>query len=173
MTEKLGSMLAAFDAQELERRLETLTADGVPEDIARRVAGLDPLAAACHIVHAAEACKRPVDEVGAVYFAVGARLGLDWLRAAAQRIDADDHWQRLATTAIVEDLYGQQRALTSRVIAAADGAAGEAAVTAWADHNRAAVQRANDLITEFKAQGRIDIARLAIANRHVRHMIVG
>ena len=173
LTEELGSILASFDAQELERRLESLAADRVPEDIARRIAGLDPLAAACHIVHAAQACERPVDEVGAVYFAVGARLGLDWLRAEAQAIDADDHWQRLATTAIVEDLYGQQRALTSRVIAAADGAAGEEAVTAWADHNRAAVQRANDLIAEFKSLGRIDIARLAIANRHVRHMIVG
>ena len=173
LTEKLGSILAAFDAEELERRFDSLTAEKVPADIARRVAGLDPLAAACHIVHAAQACERPVDEVGDVYFAVGARLGLDWLRAAAHTIDADDHWQRLATTAIVEDLYGQQRALTSRVIAAADGAAGEEAVTAWADHNRAAVQRANDLIAEFKSLGRIDIARLAIANRHVRHMIVG
>jgi len=46
-------------------------------------------------------------------------------------------------------------------------------VAAWADHNRAAVQRANDLIAEFKSHGRIDITRLAIANRHVRHMIVG
>ena len=173
LTEKLGSMLAEFDARELERRLEGLVAEGVPEGIARQVAGLDPLAAACHIVHAAQTCERPVDEVGAVYFAVGARLGLDWLRAAAQTIDADDHWQRLATTAIVEDLYGQQRALATRVIAAADGAAGEDAVTAWADHNRAAVLRANDLIAEFKSQGRMDIARLAIANRHVRHMIVG
>ena len=173
LTERMGTMLASFDAEELERRFESLVGDAVPADIARRVAGLDPLAAACHIVHAAQACARPVDEVGAVYFAVGARLGLDWLRAAAQGIDADDHWQRLATTAIVEDLYGQQRALTSRVIAAADGAAGEEAVITWADRNRAAVQRANDLITEFKSQGRIDIARLAIANRHVRHMIVG
>ena len=173
LTEKLETMLAAFDAEELARRVETLAADGVPEDIARRVAGLDPLAAACHIVHAAQACERPVDEVGAVYFAVGARLGLDWLRAAALGLHADDHWQRLATTAIVEDLYGQQRALTSRVIAAADGAAGDEAVAAWADHNRAAVQRANYLIAEFKSHGRIDIARLAIANRHVRHMIVG
>ena len=173
LTERMGTMLASFDAQELERRFESLAADDVPKEIARRIAGLDPLAAACHIVHAAQACERPVDEVGAVYFAVGARLGLDWLRAAAQDIDADDHWQRLATTAIVEDLYGQQRALTSRVIAAADGAAGEDAVATWADRNRAAVQRASDLIAEFKSQGRIDIARLAIANRHVRHMIVG
>ena len=173
VAEKLGGMLAELDAERYESEIGELNAEGVPDVIARRVAALDPLAAACHIVHAALTCERPVDEVGAVYFAVGSHLGLDWLRAAAQDIAIDDHWQRLATTAIVEDLYGQQRALATRVIAAADGAAGDEAVAAWADHNRAAVQRANDLIAEFKSQGRIDIARLAIANRHVRHMIVG
>ena len=173
VAEKLGGMLAELDAERYEREAGELIEAGVPEPIARRVAALDPLAAACHIVHAAQTCQRPVDQVGAVYFAVGSSLGLDWLRAQAQGIAIDDHWQRLATTAIVEDLYGQQRALATRVIEAADGAVGDEAVAAWADRNRAAVQRANDLIAEFKSQGPIDIARLAIANRHVRHMIVG
>jgi glutamate dehydrogenase len=104
---------------------------------------------------------------------MGARLGLDWLRASAERIAVEDHWQRLAVTAIIEDLFGQQRALTNVVLSAADGAGGEAAIKAWAESNKRAVERSNDLIGEFKAAGELDIARLAIANRHVRSMIVG
>ena len=76
-------------------------------------------------------------------------------------------------TAIVEDFYGQQRALTNVVLRAADGTAGEAAVAAWGQRQRTAVARSSQLIAEFKAAGGLDIPKLAIANRHYRTMIVG
>ena len=93
--------------------------------------------------------------------------------AAADIVAAEDYWQRLAVIVIVEDLYSQQRALTTRVIAAANGAVGEDAVAGWVELNRIAVARTRDLIAGFKAAGSIDVARLAVANRYVRSMISG
>ncbi len=173
LAEVREGLLTDFDRDACLRRIESLIAEGVPEVVAARVAALDPLSAACDIVQAATSSERPVVDVGRVYFAVGAHLGLDWLRAAADIIAAEDYWQRLAVIVIVEDLYSQQRALTTRVIAAANGAVGEDAVAGWVELNRIAVARTRDLIAEFKAAGSIDVARLAVANRYVRSMIIG
>lgn len=74
---------------------------------------------------------------------------------------------------IVEDLLSQQRALTARVLATANGHAGGAEVEAWAQRNQDAVRRTSDMIAEFKEIGGVDMARLAVANRHMRTMIIG
>jgi glutamate dehydrogenase len=173
LEEKIEDLFGDLDAKAAKKKRDRLKKQGVPEALARRVALLGPMAAACDIVLSADQCGKPVEDVARVYFAVGGRLGLDWLRASAEQIAIEDHWERLAITAIVEDLFSQQRALTNAVINAADGASGEAAIAAWAESNKAAVERSNDLIGEFKTTGGIDIARLAIANRHIRTMIVG
>ena len=56
-------------------------------DDALHAAGLD-------IVRIAEAAKVQVVDMARLYFAVGARLGLDWLRAAAAQIKVETPWQK-------------------------------------------------------------------------------
>ena len=169
----LDGVISEFEAVGLEQRSAGLRGEGVPADLARRVARLDTLAAACHVVEVARLGGRSVAEVARVYFALGARLGLDWLRAEAEQLAPDSPWERRAVSAILEDFYGQQRALTSRVFDSADGAAGDAALAKWEADNAAVVARSADLMASFRSAGGIDVARLAIANRHVRGLIVG
>ena len=169
----LDGVISEFEAVGLEQRSAGLRGEGVPADLARRVARLDTLAAACHVVEVARLGGRSVAEVARVYFALGARLGLDWLRAEAEQLAPDSPWERRAISAILEDFYGQQRALTSRVFDGADGAAGDAALAKWEADNAAVVARSADLMASFRSAGGIDVARLAIANRHVRGLIVG
>ena len=73
---------------------------------------------------------------------------------------------------IVEDLYGQQRALAGRVFDGANGAAGDEAIDMWVDPHLVAVEQTQLLIGDFKSDGGVDMARLAIANRQVRPMIL-
>ena len=169
----LDGVISEFEAVGLEQRSAGLRGEGVPADLARRVARLDTLAAACHVVEVARLGGRSVAEVARVYFALGARLGLDWLRAEAEQLAPDSPWERRAISAILEDFYGQQRALTSRVFDGADCAAGDAALAKWEADNAAVVARSADLMASFRSAGGIDVARLAIANRHVRGLIVG
>ena len=138
----LEDQLADLEAAALQERIAGYVAQGVPKGLARRMAGLEFMRSVCHIVHAANQSGRPVDEVGRTYFAIGARLGLDWLRSAAEDIDIQDHWQRLAVGAIIEDLYSQQRTLVDRVMIRAKGALDEQAITEWAEANKVAVGRA-------------------------------
>ena len=172
MAKKLEGQLADLEVAELQERSASFIEQGVPANLARRVAGLEAMRSVCHIVHVATSSGRPINEIGPTYFAIGARLGLDWLRSAAEGIQLQNHWQRLAVGAIIEDLYGQQRTLVNRVMDRANGSLDEQAITDWAEVNKAAVMRTSGLISEFRLSGNVDLAQLAIVNRHMRTLLI-
>jgi len=167
----LDTMLLDLEADAYGKRLESYIAGGAPAKIAKRVAGLGAMRSACHIVFAANTAKRPVHEVGEIFFGVGALLGLDWLRWAAEQTTSDTHWQRMAVAAIVDDFYGQQRALTTRAMLTGNRATAKETIELWEEENRTDVERTSTMISEFRATGSVDIARLALANRIVRSML--
>ncbi len=172
MAKNLDGQLADLEAAELKAKQANYVEQGVPAGLAKRVAGLEAMRSVCHIVHVANSSGRPIDEIGPTYFAIGARLGLDWLRSAAEGIEIQNHWERLAVGAIIEDLYGQQRTLVTRVMDRANGSLDEQAITEWAEANHSTVSRTSGLISEFRLSGAVDIAQLAIVNRHMRSMLI-
>jgi glutamate dehydrogenase len=166
----LPGVLGAGEADAYARRQADLERRGAPAELAARAAAFEPLVAGPDIVQAAAATGRPIEEVARAYFLVGERLRLDWLRSAAERLAAADHWQRQAISAIVDDLYGQQRAFAGAALQAANGAAADAAVEGWLAANRSAVARTVETVEEFQAHG-LDLAKLALANRGLRRLL--
>ena len=153
----------------LDQKAQSLVAQGVPEDLARRVASMAQMVAICDVVRIAEATGRDVIEVGATYFAVGARFQLGLMRAAADSIEAETHWQKLARAAVVDDLYGHQRELTRAVLGAGKkGASGAELVDKWVDAHQRGCARCDELINELRAAGQIDLSMITVANRQIR-----
>jgi glutamate dehydrogenase len=150
-------------------RAEKLTKDGVPDELARRVARLDLLAPGLDIVRLARATGRPMAEVGSVYFTAGRRFHFDWLRTATSGVNLDSHWDRLALAAIIEDLYGHQRDLAASVLQQANGAD----IEAWVAARPQPVQRVETLIADLRQLGGLDLAKLAVANRELRSLSGG
>jgi len=167
----MDDLLGALERQNMERAFQSLRDQGVPEGLARRVAVLEPLGCSLDIAQAARETSRGVSDVGGVYFAIGARLGLDWLRSQADRIQAENNWERMAVTAMVDDMYGQQRALTNRVLLVSNGMMGETAIDNWAKGESRGVSRSSQLIADFRTSGDLDVAKLAIANQYIGGMI--
>ncbi len=166
--DNVEDILGSLEREAFGNRLAGLVKQGVPEATARRVSALEPLTAALDIVHAAKDAAQPIAGVGEIYFGVGARLGLDWLRVAAEQIAPENYWERQAVASLVDDLYDHQRDLTNAVLRDADGQAGQAAVNLWESRHGTAVQRSNQMIADFRASGGIDIAKLAIVSHHIR-----
>jgi glutamate dehydrogenase len=137
------------------------------------VANLDILFSGLDIVRIA-AGGYDVGDVAKVYFAIGDRFGLDWLRGAAEGLSAETEWQELAIGAIIDDLYAQQTALASKVVdESGGGAAAEAIIDAWASSNGHRVDRAVGVVGELKTTGTVDLAMLAVANREIRALLAG
>jgi glutamate dehydrogenase len=169
---EIETVLSPAGLANLAARQESFGKRGVPEQLARLVAAVDAMVPALDIVEVARLARLSVGRTAAVYFQLGARFGLEWLRDGAQPLLAGDHWQHRAVTAIIEDLYSQQRALCRTVLAEGSEAAPEDAVENWIAGNQDIFERATALFDDLKSAGALDLAKLALANRHMRELLL-
>ncbi len=174
LMDELESLISESDAAELEQRIAGFREQGAPADLARQVSCLGLLAPACDIVRISLGSGVPVESVARAYFQIGSRFGFDWLRRAAGRLPSDTAWDKLAVTAIIDDLFGHQGELTSKVLDAAAGTpAAESMIDIWTQTRLPLVNRTDQLLVELKATGTPDFAMLAVANRQLKSMVLG
>ncbi len=144
----------------------------VPRELAQRVASLDALYAALDIVEVASASARTAEAVAAVYFSLGGRLELSWLRKQIGGLPADSHWQTLAQTALRDDLASLQRALAAEVLRhnpkehASDTLIGD-----WELRKRAGLERCRQVLSDLHTASGLDLSMLSVALRELRSLI--
>ena len=166
-----GAPFEAADSESLDQMAERFTAAGVPPELATRVASLDALFSGLNVIEVASACGETVETVAAVYFALGYRLELHWLRDQIAKLPSDTHWQTLAQGALRDDLYSEQRELTAEVLRpGTEERDAEALIDSWAEENRSSVERANAILADLKEAEGIDIAMLSVALREIRNL---
>ncbi|HEX6200671.1 MAG TPA: NAD-glutamate dehydrogenase, partial [Thermoanaerobaculia bacterium] len=172
LSAKLEEILPRAVLTDLRRRERNLVKEGVPQDLAWRVASLHDLAAAADVWRIAQASGRPVDEVGRIYVVAGDRFGLEWLRHKASRLTADGRWQKAAITAVVDDLFEHQSDLTRRVLEAYEGDGGtRKAIDAWASRRRGVLARTEEILREVRSAKSLDVAMLVVADDQLRRLV--
>ncbi|HZH28912.1 MAG TPA: NAD-glutamate dehydrogenase [Azospirillaceae bacterium] len=170
LSKALPRILSAEHKADLDARAQALTAEGVPADLAARVAALPVLAAALDVTRIAETSGKDVGNVAVAYFALGHRFGFEWLRGMARALKTENHWERQALAAVVDDLYAQQSELTVHALRV--NGKGDP-IQAFAATRPAPVARAEQLLTELRAAPTVDLAMLSIANRQLRGLVAG
>ena len=167
----LPDVLRGQDHESFTDRLVELQAAGVPDGLARRVASMQALLSVFDIVVEAAATDCPQELVMDVYFDIGARLGLDWLRDRILELPRDDRWQALARTALRDDLYRLHRSLTRDVLSVAPAEEGEGPVDAWLRRNRPAVERSMAILADVRASREYDTTTLPVALRELKNLL--
>lgn len=162
-------ILGDYERDQLHRKISMYTEQGITEALARGVSNLEALGAACDICEVAEKLGRPAADVARTYFKIGAAVGLDWLRNNAELASSDDHWDRLAIAAIIDDVVDQQRSLSEAALRNAPN--GKAAEN-WVSAHGLALERARQMIGELKSGGPITVAKLGFATRHIRNLLL-
>jgi glutamate dehydrogenase len=143
--------------------------DGVPSSLAHRIAALGVYASFPDIVRISQTTRRKPEDVARIYFALGARVGFNWLHHAADGVVVESEWQKLALGAVVDDLYAQQSSLTAQVLSAVNGARPDAAaVDRWVETQNGPAHRVEELLNEFRHAGGADLAMLTVAARELR-----
>jgi glutamate dehydrogenase len=161
-----------------QSRVDQLVTAGAPEDLARDVAALPPLTTAADLVDLAEASSWPLPKVAQLYHQAGATFAFDRLRAAAGAYSAADAFERIAVRRLLEDLLGEQTALTRALMAFAAGPhAGDdvesaaAAIASWSALRRSLADAARDTVAEIEAEGGAwTFAKLTLANAALREL---
>ncbi|TDR85423.1 NAD-glutamate dehydrogenase [Enterovirga rhinocerotis] len=98
-------------------RREAMEADGVPADLARRLAALPEMIDAPDIVLVSRRSEVPVTQVAATHFALDGIFGLGALVEAGAAIPVADHFDRLARDRAIDAVSLAHRRLTSEVVA--------------------------------------------------------
>ena len=178
LVKKLPDIVAAEDRQGIDRHIGRLTDEGVPKALAQHIASLDVLAAGGDVVRIARDSGVPVLDTGRVYFELGARLGIDWVRHASKEITPESEWEKIAIDTIVDDSYRHQSALTNRVLDVAGGGKLEPKVAAgvietWIGSRNGAVERTCQLLDDLRAGESVDLAKLSVASGQLRNLLAG
>jgi glutamate dehydrogenase len=169
LSSRLPKLLDAAERTRIDGKIAELAAVGVPRELAERVVTFDTLYAALDIAEVAADAKKPVEPVAAVYFDIANRLGLAWLREKVAALPGGAHWRNLAKAAMQDDLSALTRTITANVVAGGgDVNATASLIGAWKDHNRRALERAAQLLTELRAVAAPDAAMLSVALRELR-----
>jgi glutamate dehydrogenase len=168
--DRLVEILPTSMLSNVRVRQAELEVDGIPEDLARRVASLDVMTSAMDIVRIARTKQtQNVEDVARVYFGIGARFSLDRLRSAGTNISAETPWQKSALATLIDDLFNYQSTLAARVITETNGAGDP--VETWLAARPRVVERVDQTMHDMKAAAAVDLAMLTVASRQLRALV--
>ena len=151
-------------------RRQELVAAGVPDGLAGRLADLRALTAAPDIVLVADRTGKPVGDVAATYFAVGAFFRLDRIAGAASTIPIADYFDRLALDRARDSIGDAERRLAAAMVG--NGAVGTAAVEAWVAPRENEVERIRMAIHEIANSG-LTLSKLSVAASLLGDLVKG
>jgi glutamate dehydrogenase len=172
LADVLPDVLSESGRRTLEERIAGSGADGVPESLARPVAGLSQMNSALDIVCLSGHKAATVANMARVYFGVGARFGFEWLRGAARRMEMQTSWQRQAVQSMLDELYAMQQDLVSQVVrSAGKSPAADDAISDWSGARDRLVVRTDQTLADIRAAGTTDLAMIAVALRQLRVLV--
>jgi glutamate dehydrogenase len=170
----LPDALEGSDREEFDGRAAELEHAGVPAELARRAAGMQSMLALFDIVEVATATERDPEDVLKVYFRLGSRLELNWLRERIIELPRANRWQALARAALRDDLFNLYRELTRKVLETDGGDADpQAAIETWSERNSEVLDRALGMVADIRASRIYDNTTLPVALREIRALLRG
>ncbi|MFF5971647.1 NAD-glutamate dehydrogenase [Streptomyces sp. NPDC012769] len=170
--EKLPQLLRGADLEWYESIFEELTAVGVPEELALRVAGFSSAFPTLDIVAIADRVGKDPLAVAEVYYDLADRLRITDLMDRIIELPRADRWQSMARASIREDLFAAHAALTSDVLAVGNGTSTpEERFKAWEEKNAAILGRARTTLEEIQGSDAFDLANLSVAMRTMRTLL--
>ncbi|MCB9990412.1 MAG: NAD-glutamate dehydrogenase [Rhodospirillales bacterium] len=167
-------------AHDIKQRTQSGINDGLPKDLAHRIAMIPMMGAAFDIIRIATDHKTDLTLTARTYFELGEYFHIDWLRRQAKYMGSDGRWSAEALDGLIEEFHGCQAGLTSQVIthmgkqiktAWKKGSYG--IVDHWIENHCPQAKQLEPLLEEIRSAGTTDIAMLVIAEQRLRNLFGG
>ncbi len=156
--------LASARLQEEEARLR---GEGLPADLAMRIAAMEPLSQALDIVRVANDVQAPIAAVAKIVFAIRDEFHLDELASASEALAAGDYFNRLAINSCLASIASAQRALARSVIVTCPQGAG---FEAWKKANEAEAARVANSLAGMLTGRALTLAKLTVGVAQLRDL---
>jgi glutamate dehydrogenase len=177
---KVGELLQGREAESVQSDMEELKSRGVPDELARRVAGLLNAFGLLDVTEVAElaeqeggvVAERGPRETAELYYALSNHLDVDRMLVSITKLERGNRWHALARLALRDDLYSSLRAITLDALRHSDlEDDAEAKIQQWEKSNASRLARARSALEDIRRSGKLDLATLSVAARQVRSTV--
>jgi glutamate dehydrogenase len=167
---KIRDVLTGSERERFERVRKEHVEAGVPADLAERIASLEAHNATLDIVELGTKHGASVVEVARIYFEVGARIGLDWLREKIERLSVEGPWQAVARTGLRDNALRIHRKVAERVLTRTEKGPAHERVSTWLESNTEDLANWQRTLADMRAAGASDFATLTVGVEAVRKL---
>ncbi|MDK9498748.1 NAD-glutamate dehydrogenase [Streptomyces katrae] len=169
---ELPKLVRGADLEWYQSIMDELTGEGVPEELAAKVAGFSSAFPTLDIVAIADRTGVDPLSVAEVYYDLADRLDITQLMDRIIELPRSDRWQSMARASIREDLFAAHAALTADVLSVGNGSSTpEERFKAWEEKNAAIIGRARTTLDEIRGSDDFDLANLSVAMRTMRSLL--
>lgn len=157
---------------------------GVPAELARKVAALLYMYGLLDVTEIAELAEREIGPAGGMgpershretaelYFELSDHLDIDHMLDSVTNLERGNRWHALARLALRDDFYSSLRAITLDVLRASDlGDTATEKIAKWEQANASRLARSRGALDEINRVHQLDLATLSVAARQVRSMV--
>ena len=170
LSRELPEVLSVTERAGLELQRSRLIEQRVPEALATRVASLDSLHCALDLVEVTTAARVAMGYAARVYFDLGERIGLTWIKDQIETLPAEGHWQAVARGTLRDNLYDLQRRLTLAVLNC-KGREASVRVDHWMTRNHGPIEALKRVVVDLRTGSAPDFATLSVALQAVRRLV--
>jgi glutamate dehydrogenase len=178
---KVTDLLRGEAKQAVVRDQQELVSNGVPEQLANRIAGLLDAYSLLDVIEVAELAERETGmdmerspfETAELYYALADHVNVDQVLTFISALERGNRWHALARLALRDDVYSSLRSITLDALQHSDpGQSAEQKIENWEKANASRLGRARTALDELAGAARqMDLAMLSVAARQIRSMI--
>jgi glutamate dehydrogenase len=168
LSASMANVLTQSQNEEVEAAKRAYVENGVPADLAQRVAQVEMLKHVPSIVKLSAATNRPLTASARLAYEALEYFRVDELEGRARGLHVTDYYDRLALSGALGALRSASRALTRDVLRSTDTE--DTHIGPWIEANGSQVRTAKRQIEEIAGSGELTISRLTVAAAQIREL---
>lgn len=173
LLEILPQVMAQDSRSSYQKKAEIYRLNNVSEQLAHKVAAMDPIASTFDIAEISAQSKFDLKTIAKIYFCIGTRFSLKWLRTALSEMPLDGYWQRLSAKTIIEDFYLYQMKIARQIVEANcdKPSCTVNSVEEWVLEMGFLMERYDNFVAELKISPNIDMSMFVVALNRLKPLV--
>lgn len=166
LQDHIVDFLHGYDMENYEALYLDMVNQKVPKETAALIARCNVLFPMLDIVEAAKVKDYSCDLLAKVYYEIGPRLSLDWLRNQIKSQKVESQWEEQMRHTLLDDIDWQQRRLSVNLLGLAPKREKvEDQIEYWFQSYEDIIKRWNDMVAELKATRVLGFTMFSVAIR--------
>jgi glutamate dehydrogenase len=168
---QLPTLLTLADQEDLQKEISSYIEQGVPMQLATKIASCNTLFTSLDIVEAARKHEVPISDIASVYYSLGSHLELNWLREQINHYPMENQWDELARSSYRDDLDRVQRKLSVKVMTLktkkANGKSIKERTEIWLHQKNHLLARWQSLVADIKSSTSVGFVTYSVMLREL------